>query len=114
MICTVGQKPALHTLLSLYASVSDFLRPLRAEKLLALFYIDNNANVRKECYGTDFCVRARHERPCTQRKPVQTKLCMWCCTIKVDIENSKGQYIEKDKQEATKDGSESTKIQHGI
>lgn len=38
----------------------------------------------------------------------------WCCTIKVDIENSKGQYIEKDKQEATKDGSESTKIQHGI
>lgn len=28
----------------------------------------------------------------------------WCCTIKVDIENSKGQYIEKDKQEATKDG----------
>ena len=39
---------------------------------------------------------------------------LWCCTIKVDIENSKGQYIEKDKQEATKDGSESTKIQHGI
>ena len=38
----------------------------------------------------------------------------WCCTIKVDIENSKSQYIEKDKQEATKDGSESTKIQHGI
>lgn len=111
MICTVGQKPALHTLLSLYASVSDFLRPFRAEKLLAFFYIDNNANGRKECYGTDFCVRARHERPRTQRKPVQTK---WCCTIKVDIENSKGQYIEKDKQEATKDGSESTKIQHGI
>ena len=41
-------------------------------------------------------------------------LIYWCCTIKVDIENSKGQYIEKDKQEATKDGSESTKIQHGI
>ena len=39
---------------------------------------------------------------------------LWCCTIKVDIENSKSQYIEKDKQEATKDGSESTKIQHGI
>lgn len=76
MICTVGQKPALHTLLSLYASVSDFLRPFRAEKLLALFYIDNNANGRKECYGTDFCVWARHERPRTQRKPVQTKLCM--------------------------------------
>lgn len=38
----------------------------------------------------------------------------WCCTIKVDIENSKGQYIEKDKQETTKDGSKSTKIQHGI
>ena len=38
----------------------------------------------------------------------------WCCTIKVDIGNSKSQYIEKDKQEATKDGSESTKIQHGI
>ena len=31
----------------------------------------------------------------------------WCCTIKVDIGNSKGQYIEKDKQEAAK-------IQHGI
>ena len=46
------------------------------EKLLAFFYIDNNANGRKECYGTDFCVRARHERPRTQRKPVQTKLCM--------------------------------------
>ena len=42
------------------------------------------------------------------------KNAIWCCTIKVDIENSKGQYIEKDKQEATKDGSESTKIQHGI
>ena len=39
---------------------------------------------------------------------------LWCCTIKVDIENSKSQYIEKDKQEATKDGSKSTKIQHGI
>lgn len=38
----------------------------------------------------------------------------WCCTIKVDIGNSKGQYIEKDEQEATKDGSGSTKIQHGI
>ena len=34
----------------------------------------------------------------------------WCCTIKVDIEDSKSQYIEKDKQKATKDGSESTKI----
>ena len=43
-----------------------------------------------------------------------TEQAKWCCTIKVDIENSKGQYIEKDKQEATKDGSESTKIQHGI
>ena len=39
---------------------------------------------------------------------------VWCCTIKVDIGNSKGQYIEKDEQEATKDDSESTKIQHGI
>ena len=38
----------------------------------------------------------------------------WCCTIKVDIGNSKSQYIAKDKQEARKDGSESTKIQHGI
>ena len=44
----------------------------------------------------------------------QEQCMVWCCTIKVDIENSKGQYIEKDKQEATKDGSESTKIQHGI
>ena len=48
-----------------------------------------------------------------EKKPL-TELAYWCCTIKVDIENSKGQYIEKDKQEATKDGSESTKIQHGI
>ena len=54
------------------------------------------------------------------RKPIHLPLtgsaglANWCCTIKVDIENSKGQYIEKDKQEATKDGSESTKIQHGI
>ena len=39
---------------------------------------------------------------------------LWCCTIKVDIGNLKSQYITKDKQEATKDGSESTKIQHGI
>ena len=39
---------------------------------------------------------------------------VWCCTIKVDIGNSKSQYIAKDKQEARKDGSESTKIQHGI
>ena len=46
--------------------------------------------------------------------PFNPKNETWCCTIKVDIENSKGQYIEKDKQEATKDGSESTKIQHGI
>ena len=46
--------------------------------------------------------------------PVHCIMDEWCCTIKVDIENSKGQYIEKDKQEATKDGSESTKIQHGI
>ena len=38
----------------------------------------------------------------------------WCCTIKVDIGNSKSQYIEKEKQEARKDGSESTEIQHGI
>ena len=45
---------------------------------------------------------------------LQEYIAKWCCTIKVDIENSKGQYIEKDKQEATKDGSESTKIQHGI
>lgn len=38
----------------------------------------------------------------------QSKL---CCTVKVDIRNSKSQYIEKDKQEARKDGSEPTKIQ---
>ena len=47
-------------------------------------------------------------------KALLAQMKKWCCTIKVDIENSKGQYIEKDKQEATKDGSESTKIQHGI
>lgn len=52
--------------------------------------------------------------PCGMNCLVCYKHCYWCCTIKVDIENSKGQYIEKDKQEATKDGSESTKIQHGI
>ena len=49
-----------------------------------------------------------------ERETIQKRVTDWCCTIKVDIENSKGQYIEKDKQEATKDGSESTKIQHGI
>ena len=38
----------------------------------------------------------------------------WGCTIKVDIGNSKSQYIEKEKQEARKAGSESTEIQHGI
>ena len=38
----------------------------------------------------------------------------WCCTIKVDTGNLKSQYIEKEKQEARRDGSESTKIQHGI
>lgn len=37
-----------------------------------------------------------------------------CCTIKVDIRNSKSQYIEKDKQESRNDGSEPTKIQHEI
>ena len=31
----------------------------------------------------------------------------WCCTIKVDTGNSKSQYIEKEKQEARRDGSES-------
>lgn len=41
----------------------------------------------------------------------QSKL---CCTIKVDIRNSKSQYIYKDKQEARKDGSEPTKIQYEI
>ena len=50
----------------------------------------------------------------SKRKSKMSYTTNWCCTIKVDIENSKGQYIEKDKQEATKDGSESTKIQHGI
>lgn len=52
--------------------------------------------------------------PATQKIAIAENYTLWCCTIKVDIENSKGQYIEKDKQEATKDGSESTKIQHGI
>ena len=42
------------------------------------------------------------------------KNAIWCCTIKVDTVNSKSQYIEKEKQEARKDGSESTEIQHGI
>ena len=31
----------------------------------------------------------------------------WCCTIKVDSGSSKSQYIEKEKQEARRDGSES-------
>lgn len=60
----------------------------------------------------------REDRDLKQRQLAEQLGCSqktyWCCTIKVDIENSKGQYIEKDKQEATKDGSESTKIQHGI
>lgn len=42
------------------------------------------------------------------------KNAIWCCTIKVDAVNSKSQYIEKEKQEARRDGSESTEIQHGI
>ena len=46
--------------------------------------------------------------------PLAANTTDWCCTIKVDIGNSKSQYIEKDKPEAIKDGSESTKIQHGI
>ena len=56
------------------------------------------------------CTKRTENKGC----PGCGKIRKWCCTIKVDIENSKGQYIEKDKQEATKDGSESTKIQHGI
>ena len=62
-------------------------------------------------------LEAHHERQKEQyasNPDIDTSRSKWCCTIKVDIENSKGQYIEKDKQEATKDGSESTKIQHGI
>ena len=42
------------------------------------------------------------------------KNAIWCCTIKVDTVNSRSQYIEKEKQEARRDGSESTEIQHGI
>ena len=42
------------------------------------------------------------------------KNAIWCCTIKVDTVNSKSQYIEKEKQEARRDDSESTEIQHGI
>ena len=42
------------------------------------------------------------------------KNAIWCCTIKVDTVNSKSQYIEKETQEARRDGSESTEIQHGI
>lgn len=56
----------------------------------------------------------RDKKPSIRKLLSTLKDKAWCCTIKVDIENSKGQYIEKDKQEATKDGSESTKIQHGI
>ena len=63
------------------------------------------------CMGYAFC--QLKEQPFSTNM-VPFKALFWCCTIKVDIENSKGQYIEKDKQEATKDGSESTKIQHGI
>ena len=65
----------------------------------------------KHLYG----IAADVKDPTGKLNPVALAiLASWCCTIKVDIENSKGQYIEKDKQEATKDGSESTKIQHGI
>lgn len=61
--------------------------------------------------GIDFLISRNIEKYAFNPNKKDT---LWCCTIKVDIENSKGQYIEKDKQEATKDGSESTKIQHGI
>ena len=63
------------------------------------------------CYQTSKKIRQVFDY---KRRNGQYIGAFWCCTIKVDIENSKGQYIEKDKQEATKDGSESTKIQHGI
>lgn len=66
--------------------------------------------------GTEIRVLDEELAEALKQLPEQSRniVLMWCCTIKVDIENSKGQYIEKDKQEATKDGSESTKIQHGI
>ena len=64
--------------------------------------------------GKEVRLRATAAVPRLYRIKFGRDIMQWCCTIKVDIENSKGQYIEKDKQEATKDGSESTKIQHGI
>ena len=85
----------------------------------------NDVEMKRNCVdcGQEFTIPPYQQMFYTNRGwelPKRCKACRekkkqeWCCTIKVDIENSKGQYIEKDKQEATKDGSESTKIQHGI
>ena len=88
---------------------------------ILLTMVDNRTNFAKEIaallretYGSKIKVFATEIPHSVRAKEISAEGKSWCCTIKVDIENSKGQYIEKDKQEATKDGSESTKIQHGI
>ena len=97
---------ALHTNMELkaatvqYAKTRPTFEKYKASKYSKKFLAEHEAD---RAWGTVYKLCKIFLRPT-----------FWCCTIKVDIENSKGQYIEKDKQEATKDGSESTKIQHGI
>ena len=107
-------------LVALYARTPE---ELYDKELNALEQIDNDTFCRKSPTVAEYCekwllMQSVHVRATTMTdytsKVRRHIIKEWCCTIKVDIENSKGQYIEKDKQEATKDGSESTKIQHGI
>ena len=85
------------------------------EKLYSEYYGEYSDYTRKRgVICSDILLPPHAPKEYADRQTLWNAVEKWCCTIKVDIENSKGQYIEKDKQEATKDGSESTKIQHGI
>ena len=108
-----GQHPSLQILYELVTlldvSVDQFFFPEREqEKSTRRRQLDTMLDTMSE---TDLKIMSATAKGIEEANNDKTG---WCCTIKVDIENSKGQYIEKDKQEATKDGSESTKIQHGI
>ena len=82
------------------------------EKLMAAM---QQLSLKERFVVTEYVLKGKPFKEIAQETGLKEKgVASWCCTIKVDIENSKGQYIEKDKQEATKDGSKSTKIQHGI
>lgn len=61
LLHTADTMSALHTLLSLYSSVSGITAPFGRFCLLALFYIDINVDGRKECYGSYQRVRLHHK-----------------------------------------------------